>query len=85
MDRCMAWNEWMVVNLSVEESLNLENQARVPLRHDNAEEVAALCSTLIKQNHHLTKLLKQAVGRIAELETTIYLTESNRRSWWKRI
>ena len=64
----MAWSQWMVVDLSMEESLHLETQARIPLHHDRAEEVAKLCGSLVKQNYHLTKLLKQAVGRIAELE-----------------
>lgn len=70
----MAWNQWMVVDFSIEESLHLETQARIPIRHDNAEEVAKLCGSLIKQNYHLTKLLKQAVGRIAELEIQEFLT-----------
>lgn len=70
----MAWNQWMVVDFSMEESLHLETQARIPMRHDNAEEVAKLCGSLIKQNYHLTKLLKQAVGRVAELEIQEFLT-----------
>ncbi len=74
----------MVVQLSLEEQLALEGQSRLALNCPDSKEVAKLCSTLIKQNAHQAKLIKQAVHHIAALEATLYLQQSN-RPWWKRI
>ena len=76
--------EWMVVEFSLEEQLAVETQARVALNHSDSKEIAKLCATLIKQNAHQSKLIKQAVHHIAALEATLYLQQS-RRPWWKRI
>jgi hypothetical protein len=76
--------KWMVVELSLEEQLAVETQARLVLNCPDSKEVAKLCSTLIKQNAHQSKLLCQAVGYIANLEATMYLMDSA-RPWWKRI
>jgi hypothetical protein len=48
--------EWMVVQLSLEEQLALEGQSRIALNCPDREQVAKLCSTLIKQNAHQSKL-----------------------------
>ena len=74
----------MVVEFSLEEQLAVETQARVALNHSDSKEIAKLCATLIKQNAHQSKLIKQAVHHIAALEATLYLQQS-RRPWWKRI
>ena len=58
----------MVVEFSVEEELRIENQARVALHCDDAEQLAKLCSTLVKQNAYYSKLIAQATGHIGELE-----------------
>jgi hypothetical protein len=77
--------EWMVVELSLEEQLAVETQARLVLNCPDSKEVARLCSTLIKQNAHQSKLLSQAVNHIAILEcSTMFLIHST-RPWWKRI
>jgi hypothetical protein len=76
--------EWMVVQLSLEEQLALEGQSRLALNCPDSKEVAKLCSTLIKQNAHQAKLIKQAVHHIAALEATLYLQQSN-RPWWRRV
>jgi len=77
--------KWMVVELSLEEQLAVETQARLVLNCPDSKEVARLCSTLIKQNAHQSKLLSQAVRHIAILEcSTMYLIHSA-RPWWKRI
>jgi len=60
----------MVVELPLEEQLSLEKQSRIALLHDDTEQVRKLCAQLIKQNHMQQILLKQAVGRIMELEAT---------------
>ena len=64
----MSWAQWMIVELPVEEQLTLEKHARVPLHQGSADQIRQLCSSLIRQNHHQQKLLKQATSRIIELE-----------------
>jgi len=77
--------KWMVVELSLEEQLAVETQARLVLNCPDSKEVARLCSTLIKQNAHQSKLLSQAVNHIAILEcSTMFLIHST-RPWWERI
>ena len=61
----------MVVELPLEEQLSLEKQSRIALLHDDTEQVRKLCAQLIKQNHMQQILLKQAIGRIMELEATV--------------
>ena len=70
----------MVVELSLEEQLAVETQARIVLNCPDSKEVARLCSTLIKQNAHQSKLLSQAVGYIAALECGALAIP-----WWKRV
>jgi len=87
----MAWADWMVVNLSLEEQLQLEREARSVLSHDDHDQIAKLCAQLIKQTHYQQTLLNQAVGRITELEAEGFLRESfeveqsRRMNWWRRI
>jgi hypothetical protein len=71
----MGWADWMIVKLSLEDELHLEREAREVLTHHDGKMVAELCAQLIKQNKHQQILLKQAVGRITELETEAF-TES---------
>jgi len=71
----MSWGDWMVVSFSIEEELQIENQARAVLHCHDAPEVAKLCSSLVKQNAYYAKLLRQATGHIAHLEMTAFLTE----------
>lgn len=71
----MSWGDWMVVEFSIEEELQIESQARTVLHCGNATEVARLCSSLVKQNAYYTKLLRQATGHIAQLEMEAFLAE----------
>ena len=71
----MSWGDWMVVEFSIEEELQIESQARTVLHCGNATEVARLCSSLVKQNAYYSKLLRQATGHIAQLEMTAFLSE----------
>ncbi len=41
---------WTIVQPSLEQELRLESDARAVLEDDNHEEVAKLCSVLLKQN-----------------------------------
>lgn len=64
----MAWADWMVVKQTLEEELNLERQVRNISNVDDLHTLQQLCSSLTRQNWHYSKLLKQAVGRVAELD-----------------
>jgi hypothetical protein len=74
----MSWGQWMVVEFSVEEELQIENQARSVYRCTDTEQVTRLCSSLVKQNAYYQKLLRQATGHIAELEMVALLAEDAR-------
>ena len=74
----MGWSDWMVVNLSLEDELQLEREARAILNHDDHDEIAKLCFSLVKQTHYQQILLNQAVGRITELEAESFARESNK-------
>lgn len=87
----MGWADWMVVNLSLEDELQLERDSRQVLTHHDHEQVAQLCAQLMKQNHHQQQLLKQAVGRITELESEAFantlevIQQSAERPFWRRL
>lgn len=64
----MTWGKWMVVEFTIEEELRLETQCRSAYDCTDLQELANLCSLLVKQNAYYTKLVKQATGHIAEIE-----------------
>lgn len=77
----MAWADWMVVELSLEDELQLEREARAILSHDDHSEIARLCSTLVKQARYQQILLTQAVDRITELETKSFVEELDKETF----
>lgn len=77
--------KWMIVDFSIEERLAIETRARSVFTHDNPGEVAHLCSTLIRQNAYQERLLAQATGHIAELESTQWRATAKRRPWWRIV
>jgi len=64
----MAWADWMVVNQTLEEELHLEATVREISDSTDMLMLTDLCITLARQNWHQSKLLKQAVYRVMELE-----------------
>lgn len=64
----MSWGEWMVVRLSVEEELKLEQTVRELQYQIGNEKVSKLCGSLLKQTYFQQQLIKQAVHHIATLE-----------------
>ena len=62
----MGWADWMVVNQSLEEELELEQTVRKIQNCEDKEALIALCVALTRQNWHQSKVLKQAAGHIAE-------------------
>jgi len=79
----MSWADWMVVNPTMEQELQIEKNARIPLLHDDAGQVRELCSKLIRQSAMQEILLRQALGRIMELEATAMASGRKRRPWWR--
>ena len=71
----MTWGDWMVVNLTMEEELRIEQQARSILAASDEDQVRDLCAALSKQNAFQQKLIKQAVRHISELELKAELSE----------
>jgi len=65
----------MVVNLTMEEELRIEQQARSILAASDEGQVRDLCAALSKQNAFQQKLIKQAVRHITELELKAELSE----------
>ena len=59
---------WMVVDLPLEEQLALEKHVRAARDCGDVDEIKELCGDLLKQSVMQKNLLRQAVGRIAELE-----------------
>tara|TARA_R100000027_G_C2169514_1_gene70313 strand:+ start:50 stop:268 length:219 start_codon:yes stop_codon:yes gene_type:complete len=64
----MGWADWMVVNKSLEEELELECNVREVQSCSDEDALRTLCVSLVKTNWHQAKLLQQAVGHIAELD-----------------
>ena len=60
--------DWMVIEKSLEEELHLEATVREIRACEDLEKMRGLCVALTRQAWHQTKLLKQAVYRVMELE-----------------
>ena len=64
----MSWN-WMSVRQTLEEELTLERQIRSIHDVEDLHTLQELCSALTRQAWHQSKLLSQAVKRIAEIDS----------------
>tara|TARA_B100000035_G_scaffold225893_1_gene194356 strand:+ start:232 stop:447 length:216 start_codon:yes stop_codon:yes gene_type:complete len=64
----MGWADWMVVNQSLEEELELEKNVRDVQDCTDQDALKTLCVCLVRTNWHQAKLLSQAVGHISELD-----------------
>tara|TARA_B100000035_G_scaffold224772_1_gene193248 strand:- start:1072 stop:1290 length:219 start_codon:yes stop_codon:yes gene_type:complete len=67
----MGWADWMVVNQTLEEELEVERSVREVNNCNDEQALKMLCSALVRQSWHQSKLLSQAVGRIGELDAKI--------------
>ena len=67
--------DWMVVNQSLEEELELERNVREVQNCGDETALKALCVTLVRTNWHQAKLLKQAVGHIGELDASMFCSD----------
>ena len=67
----MGWSDWMTISLTLEQELELERQVRAAQTCTDLSVLQGLCAAITRQNNHQSILLKQAVGRIAELEAKL--------------
>ena len=67
----MGWADWMIVDLPLEEQLTVEQQVRAAKDCQDVDEIRELCGALLRQTTLQKTLLRQAVGRIAELEMQV--------------
>ena len=66
----MGW-DWMIVNQSLEEELELERTVRDVQSCTDEDALKMLCVSLVRTNWHQAKLLKQAVGHIGESDASM--------------
>ncbi len=71
----MGWADWMVVNQSLEEELELERTVRDVQGCTDESALRALCVSLVRTNWHQAKLLRQAVGHIGELDASMVASD----------
>ena len=67
----MGWADWMVVNQTLEEELEVERSVREVNNCQDEEALKQLCAGLVRQSWHHGKLLSQAVTRIGELDAKL--------------
>ena len=60
----------MVVTQSLEEELELEKNVRDVQNCSDRDALQELCVSLVRTNWHQAKLLQQAVGHIAEIDSS---------------
>ena len=71
----MGWADWMVVNQSLEEELELERNVRDVQGCTDESVLKALCVSLVRTNWHQAKLLKQAVSHIGEIDASMFSSD----------
>lgn len=67
----MGWADWMQITPTTEELFEVERSVREVNKCDDEEALKMLCSALVRQSWHQSKLLSQAVGRIGELDAKL--------------
>ncbi len=71
-----AWADWLVVELSLEQQLMIEAGTRELKSQKPDEELADIAVALLQQNMVQGQMIKQCVGKIAELEAKIICQEN---------
>ena len=67
----MGWADWMVINPSLDEELEVERSVREVHACTDEEALKELCAGLVRQSWHQQKLLAQACTRIGELDAKL--------------
>lgn len=74
----MGWGEWMVINPSLQEELELEKTIRCVTANGDDDKVRQLCASLLRQNWFQQQLIRQATGHIAKLELEDFLRSTSK-------
>lgn len=77
----MPLAEWMIPQMSLSAEAQLQNDLKALRTHGptNIKDTVELACSLLQQNATHRTLLRQAVGRVAELEMILFLQEHPRR------
>tara|TARA_Y100000361_G_scaffold1014_1_gene839 strand:+ start:553 stop:768 length:216 start_codon:yes stop_codon:yes gene_type:complete len=67
----MGWADWMIVEQSLEEELQLERTVREIQSCDDKDALMQLCVAMAQQNWHHSKMLRQAVNHIASMDSLL--------------
>ena len=67
----MGWADWMVIEQSLEEELQLEKIIREIKSCNDKDVLMELCVAMAQQNWHHSKLLRQAVNHIASVDSVL--------------
>jgi len=67
----MGWADWMIVEKTLEEELQLERTVREIRNCEDTKVLSELCVAMALQGWHQQKLLSQAVGHIASFDEAI--------------
>ena len=67
----MGWADLMVENQTLEEELEVERSVREINNCNDEEALKMLCSAMVRQSWHQSRLLSQAVSRIGELDAKL--------------
>ena len=67
----MGWADWMIIEQSLEEELQLEKIVREIKGCNDKDVLMQLCVAMAQQNWHHSKLLRQAVNHIATMDSVL--------------
>ena len=67
----MGWADWMIIEQSLEEELQLEKIVREIKGCNDKDVLMQLCVAMAQQNWHHSKLLRQAVNHIASMDSVL--------------
>lgn len=83
----MPLADWMIPDMSLSAQAQLQNDIKVLRAHgaQNINDTVELTCSLMQQNALHRTLLRQAVGRVAELEMIMFLAENRRPSPLRRL
>ncbi len=73
------FQDWERVQFSDKETLEIEQEAELLRKNEDAEHVARVCVGLLKQSRYQSKLLENAMNRIGFLEMERELLLSKQR------
>ena len=83
----MTFAEWLTYPPTIDEEFELEKTARCILEDEDHEQIARLCSSLVKQNFYQQKLLEQTIRHVAELDAIIACWEDVKpqKTWFQKL